>query len=351
MPTCTLDAGVAHLFTLLEPLELTTQTRPEPLENEHTTPGQMSSSFRHNGWKGNRAKVFAALQRTAQPHSRVVAFRTCGSHAYVIRSLIDREKIRLVGSTCHDRFCVPCAKERSRIIVHNVLDQLGDVPVRFLTLTLKGAGEPLADSVRRLTRAFTALRRRSLWRQKVTGGVAFIEVHWSRTSQRWHPHLHCLIQGEYIDKGEISRTWLDITKDSRIIDIRLVRSPEHLAKYVTKYASKPLNASFVNEAELLDEAITALRGKRLCVTFGTWQGVQLTTHPSDDEWEHLGDFEGIIYRAASGDATALAILRELASGETESLLATARRIRPPPPVPPPKWKQLDFLGNFKRSPF
>lgn len=241
---------------------------------------------------------------------------------------------------------MPCARDRSAVIVHNVLERIGDNPVRFVTLTLKADGEPLEHSVRRLSKSFSALRRRAIWKNNVTGGVAFTEVHWSKNGQRWHPHLHCLVQGRFIPKAELAAAWLDITGDSRIIDLRLVKTAKHLAHYVTKYASKPLNSSFILEPELLDEAIRALHGKRLCVTFGRWQGVQLTTAPSEDEWENLGDFETFLYRAARGDEIAIAIVEQVAPKQADELIALATAARPPPEPTTPEFTQLTFYADW-----
>lgn len=334
---------------LLEPLELT----PQPPQSEPSLPdgthGALALSFRHSGWQRHRDQINRAFRRTMQSVTRIAAFQTCGSHAYILRSIIDPERIRLAGSTCHDRFCVPCARDRAAVIVHNVLDRLGTDPVRFLTLTLKADGEPLERSVRRLTASFAALRRRAVWKNTVTGGVAFMEVHWSRTGQRWHPHLHCLVHGRFIPKRDLAAAWSEITRDSKVVDIRLVKDTKHLARYVTKYASKPLNASFVDDDDLLDEAILALHGKRVCMTFGTWQGVNLTTRPSDDEWENLGDFETILYKAGDGDAEAVALVEAVAPDQAESLIAQARAARPPPTRPAVELAQLTFYAAWDAS--
>lgn len=331
---------------LLEPPETTVHSATKQLRWPTGHSAELGTVFRHSSWKRHRAAVYASLQRTKQTLARRIAFRTCGSHAYVIRSLMNPEKVRLAGSTCHDRFCVPCAKDRSATIVRNVLDRLTDAPVRFITLTLKAAGEPLGSSIRRLTTAFSALRRRKLWKDAVVGGVAFLEVHWSRTGSRWHPHLHILVQGRFLDQGKLSQAWSKVTGDSRIVDIRLVRNPEHLARYVAKYASKPLNASFANCPQLLDDAIVALKGKRMCVTFGTWQGVQLTESLNDDEWENLGSFSDFIHRASMGDAAAMAILREISPSQADDLMEIARHARPPPDRPTPKLTQLTLFESL-----
>lgn len=344
MSTHSAASDSAQCLPLLEPPEISVPREARDLDWPSGHSAELPTYFRHSGWKRYRQRVYLSLLRTSQSFARVQAFRTCGTHAYVIRSRTDPDKVRVAGSTCHDRMCVPCAKERSACIAGNVLDRIKDDPVRFLTLTIKAENEPLHDSIRRLTAAFSTLRRRRLWKNKTVGGVAFLEVHYSRNGSRWHPHLHILTQGRFINRSELVAAWHQITGDSKVVDIRLIDNARLLTRYVTKYASKPLDASFIDDDALLDEAVRALKGKRLCITFGTWQGVQLTEPLTDDEWENLGSLDGLVRRAANGDTESMEILRLLASSQADDLLEIARRTRPPPSQKPPPIRQLTLFS-------
>lgn len=257
--------------------------------------------FRHSGWARDRRRVYDALRRTKQTLNRLVDFKECGKHAYVFQSVDDPDVYVIGGSTCHDRFCLPCGRERTRVISTNVLDKLENEQARFLTLTLKSSTETLTELLAKLTQHFTALRRSKLWRNKVTGGVAFLEVVWRESTARWHPHFHCLVQGRYIPKDELSRTWHKITGTSYIVDIRIATNAAHVTHYITKYASKPLDHSVLHDPDKLDEAVVALKGKRLCLTFGTWRGVSLTTPLDSGQWVNLGTLTEIIDHAEQGD--------------------------------------------------
>lgn len=272
---------------------------PHPLES-----ADRSTIFRHTGWAHDRTRVYDALHRTGQSCARIHDFRECGKYAYVFQSVEDPDVYTLGGSTCHDRFCLPCGRERSRVIAGNVKLKLEGKKARFLTLTLRSTTEPLAELLAKLTRDFTSLRRTKLWRKRVTGGVAFLEVKWKENTQRWHVHLHALLQGRYVPREEISKTWLKITGTSEVIDIRIVENEAHCTHYICKYASKPLDKTVVVEPLRLDEAIVALKGKRLCMTFGSWRGYKLTEPPESGTWVQLGTLEEIITRAEDGDADA-----------------------------------------------
>lgn len=87
------------LLPLLEPLELTSHAEPAPTPQDDGTPGSLSLSFRHSGWRIHREAINAAFRRTMQSVSRIAAFQSCGSHSYVLRSVLDPDFIRLAGST------------------------------------------------------------------------------------------------------------------------------------------------------------------------------------------------------------------------------------------------------------
>jgi hypothetical protein len=223
----------------------------------------------------------------------------------------DPDLYTLGGSTCHDRFCLPCGRERSRVIATNVKLKLDGKPARFLTLTLRSDTEPLDELLAKLTRDFTGMRRSKLWRRRVTGGVAFLEVKWLAGTNRWHVHLHALLQGRFVPREELSRLWLKITGTSDVIDIRIVENEAHCTHYICKYASKPLDRTVVVVPLRLDEAIVALKGKRLCMTFGSWRGYKLTEPPESGTWIQLGTLSEIIDKAEAGDTEAQAALTAL----------------------------------------
>lgn len=275
--------------------------------------------FRHSGWWDIRQKVFKALERTGQSSSRLSSFASCGGSSWIQQNKEDPSRFRLSCNHCHDRLCTPCANQRSFRLAEALHAVVKDKPTTFITLTLCGKKEPLAPLIDRLYRSFRNLRAHPIW-DKVTGGAAFLEVKWSDKAQRWHPHLHIICEAGFIDQGELSDVWRGITKDSFIVDIRKVRDSAVTSRYVTKYASKPLNTSFANDAKLLDEAVLALKGRRLCLCFGTWYGTPLDlaedTEFADDlidaaGWTNVRSLEECLDAANAGDPASIALIRLL----------------------------------------
>lgn len=291
-------------------------------------PHSLAVCFRHSGWQGDRVRIYEAFNRTAQPFSRQQNFENCGAHAHVLRSVDDPSVYRIAGSGCHDRFCLPCANERSRAIALNVIDIVKQRTLRFLTLTVKSNAEPLPFLLDKLHTSFQKLRRTKLWKKCVTGGVAFLEINWSLDRQRWHPHFHVLIEGSYLPYQQLKKLWFGITRDSFVIEIRIVHDSTQAAGYVTKYASKPFNKTFIAIPQRLDEAIVAIKGRKLLVTFGSWRGITLVRTPTEGAWEQVGSLERYIQRAATGDSHSITVLQSLTTANLESLYARA------PPLPP-----------------
>lgn len=278
-----------------------------------------SARFRHSGWWDIRRRIFDSLKRTGQSSSRISSFAECGAGSWIEHNIADPTRLRIKCNHCHDRLCTPCANQRCFRLAQALQAVMADRPHTFITLTLCGRGESLTDLVDRLYRHFRSLRAHPIW-EKVTGGAAFLEIKWSDKAQRWHPHLHLICEARYIDQGELSDVWRGITRDSFIVDIRKVRDSEVSARYVTKYASKPLNMSFANNTALLDEALIALKGRRLCLCFGTWYGTPLDaaedTEFADDlvdagEWSCIMTLDDLLSRATSGDGQAIAMIRSL----------------------------------------
>ena len=341
---CHATETIAPLFSSsLDPLETTESFSDSPPPGICGFTPTLSESFRHSGWQAQRQRVYDALRSTNQSVSRISAFVDCGIDAYVLRSREDPTKFRLAGSHCHDRLCLPCARDRSRAISAAVLAKLAGQPCRFLTLTLKHTGDTLRSQLDRITRCFSKLRQRAFWKKRVTGGVGFIELKWSTKTDAWHVHIHCLLHGRYLPQVDVSRLWYAITGDSRITDIRFVRDNRQAARYVAKYASKPFDRFVLSQRALLQDVVLATKGKRLVLAFGDWKGVQVTHRPSEAAWENLGHVEDIALKAKLGDSLAVEALSLLLGDRYHEYLAYVPLPEPrPPPKHPPNIAQLTF---------
>lgn len=299
-----------------------TGVHPQELSVHHGTHSLPSYSepdetsdiwFRHSGWLPQRARNRSAIAKVFHSTSRLRRFDYCGADAWIMRAADNPNRLTVRADHCHDRFCTPCMTARGHIVANNLKALMIHPPYRLITLTVRGAGESLADRLQHLYKSFGRLRRTRLWREHVTGGVMVCEVTWSPPSRSWHPHLHLVCEGTYILKQTLSQAWYQATGDSMIVDLRLIRGGEACAGYVSKYVSKPLSQSYARDPDLLAEAVEALSHRRLCTTFGTWRGVPLYDTTSDVEWVNVERLSVVRTKANAGDADAIALMQRLYS--------------------------------------
>lgn len=268
-------------------------------------------NFRHGGWKDTRRRVLAAMHAAMVPEYRILNFTQCGHDAYVMRSTEDPDRYGIQCSKCRDRFCKPCARERAGIVARNLLEQVKDRELRFVTLTLKTMHDELGLELDRLYASFRKLQRRAFWKRHVWGGAALLEVKYNHDTERWHPHLHVLCEGRYMKQSALAGEWKQCTGDSYIVDIRAVRDNSKVASYITKYATDPVDKSIGKSVDLLSQALRAMRKRRTCLTFGSWRQFVLTKQDTEHGWEQIGALATFIARAAEGEAEARDVLCRL----------------------------------------
>lgn len=338
------DADTNHppLFLQLERPETNPQNDLSRTAGVLSDDGQLASRFRHNGWHRRRQQIYDSLHRTRQSKSRIANFADCGSTAYVYRAIDDPDVFRLGGSSCRDRFCIPCAIDRSRCLATNVLNTLGKRPARFVTLTLRQNDHHLRDVLDKLYDSFRRLRARSFWKQRVLGGCAFIEVLYNASNEAWNVHLHAIVHGRYLPKRDLSREWYEVTGDSFIVKVKLVEDERAIGQYVVKYVSKPFNDTFMNRTPYLDTVINTMVGRRLCITFGDWRGIRLTESPNERQWISLGTFHDVVSRALDGEAECLRAIQTICGERTHEVIGQVQRARPPPIATPMRCDQLTF---------
>ena len=290
--------------------------------------------FRHSGWQRTRRRVALALRNADAPRSRVVAFDNCGHRAYVLQCLNDPDLYKIASSKCKDRFCKPCARERAGRVARSLLEHVGSKELRFITLTLKTQTPNLSFELHRLYKAFQALRRRNFWKGHVAGGAALLEVKYNQSSDRWHPHLHILVEGRYVPCGKLADEWRHVTGDSFIVDVRAVKDNDRVTRYICKYATDPIDRSIGKDVDLLAQAIEAFKGRKSCLTFGSWRGVLLLDKDDDRGWRHITALNDLLWDAKEGDLDAQRILASLwiyIEVTEKNGRSPKKGSRPPPP--------------------
>ena len=169
----------------------------------------------------------------------------------------------------------------------------------LLTLTVTN-GVDLAERQKHLMHAFrTLIKRRQDWLKKgrgynefckLLGGFYSYENTFNEKAGEWHPHLHIFgVLEEWIDQSALSNTWFEITRDSKIVDIRRVRKHKELGygkaiAEVCKYALKfgDLSVEKTWEAFMVFKGSRKV-GLRLSGSFGLLRGIKLDDEATTDD--------------------------------------------------------------------
>jgi len=265
----------------------------------------------HTGHHAARRRIIGALMDGGEAaEKRAGKLALCGRHPVICQ---DVESGELVGSQarCKARICPTCAKIRANKAARRIREALkeADDP-RFLTLTLKGSDDPLADQIRHLRESFARLRRAKEWKQHVRGGVYTVEVKWGKSRGQWHPHLHCIIDGTYWQQQAISKAWETASRGSSIVDIRRVHGAEALSRYITKYIAKSSDTDGMPAARLVEWS-ESVHGLRMLQTFGTLHGHDRDPRePAEPrQFEHVVYIGALQCGKANGDQRASRLLR------------------------------------------
>lgn len=242
----------------------------------------------------------------------------CRSRSWFGRN-IETGDVRVFTTTCKLRWCPMCSNARRAWLQKSIGHWLKDITEpKFLTLTLKHSDAPLAVQIRLIYSYFRNLRRSTFWTRKVDGGVWFFQLKKSDSDGLWHPHLHCVLDSDWLLHSQLSLLWERITCGSPVVDIRAVRDPEKSADYVARYATSPANLIHLELSDAV-ECFRALHGRRICGTWGTARKVPLRPPKCDDfeGWRHIGGWSVVTQCADTHPAAALI----LKAWQTNSVLA------------------------------
>ena len=203
-------------------------------------------------------------------------------------------------------------RARAKILKRKLLSRMGGNRCSVTTLTLGDDGCPLNERLTRLLRCFSKLRRQKIWKSSASNGAAVVEITRGQHGDHWHVHLHAIHTGKPFKRDALSAAWLGITGDSFIVHSRWVRDGDADAGYVATYATKGCSHDVLEDFNSLVEAVCALRGRRLFLTWGGWRGMDVDREDSSEAgWRRVGSFTEIARKAAGGDVWAIGVMRSL----------------------------------------
>ena len=273
----------------------------------------MKHRWRFLGIEKQANAVLAAYDRMGmrRRHDRLAE---CGSAAYV-ECCVEIGKYRVRSSKCGDPLCPACSRDKHNRIRSNVSVAIKNHKVRFVTLTMKQTDRPLSDQINRLHKCFRLLRKRRFFRQSVKNMFWVQEIKLAKTG-RWNVHIHFIYAGTFMRQSDLSASWLEITGDSHIVDIRLAdqRAAVELSKYISK--AYDLRIFQPGNESRLEEFVTCSHRRRMMGVIGkTWREMRLTSvwvDPPDGPelvWSFVSRLDDLIKDYLAGDLESIKILQ------------------------------------------
>jgi len=200
-----------------------------------------------------------------------------------------------VQMSCGDRTCPKCRRKWYGYHFGALKRDISSWPkVYFLTLTLKNIPDRDISRwhVKRLREAFSKLR----YRLKPNIKDGYYVVQMTNSGGGWHLHLHVLFKGRYVSALLISEAWKEITKDSFIVDIKLVEKWEYALRYLlSDFRGMPR----IREQDR-DIYNRLLHGSRLVQGFGEYSRIKLRL---PFHCPNCGDCSWALLEALLGDSS------------------------------------------------
>lgn len=297
--------SVAECLSSLDPLETNTRTRPgwavrdlrDPIA---ATRAQRALHSRH--WK-ERERLIRVLLAAPVEELQRRALRLDGCCQRPQLHEHDDGKVSLALRCCRDRICPRCQRARGLELAARVRTLIhGMNAPRFITLTLKHRPETLRENHDRLQAAFRKLRKEAVWSATVVSGIHVTEITRNEATQRWHTHLHLVVDGNFIPQKQLSAAWLRCTGDSAIVDVRAVHDRASVASYIAEYVAKP-QALHTWQADSILEFAAHMHGRRMVATFGKCHAINVDPTPEPEiprSARYLGDLVSMVDRAKLG---------------------------------------------------
>ena len=205
----------------------------------------------------------------------------------------DTSEIRIHEFRCKLRICTYCGKLRAKALSMKILPLVQKMDCAYrLDFTTKSNDDPIRKQFNRIVKCFAKLRQTRLWKAHYSGGFYTLEATHNKKTDQWHPHIHVIVDGEYVKHAKLKRLWHEITGDSTVIWMKQCVSNSQAVFYINKYVTKTQDPALVPSHRMAEWAL-ALKGMRFVNLFG---GLR---HDKVNEEDELPKMEIHIYTPMS----------------------------------------------------
>lgn len=185
-----------------------------------------------------------------------------------------------VADRCRDRMCPTCQSYRAGEVRRKLEACIARCSsVRMLTLTMAHTSNNVGECVDAIIESFRRLRKHKEWKKHVRGGAYVVETTTGKSGDRWHVHLHLMIEGVFWNQAAIQAAWSTAVGAPSIAFIQAIHERQHAVRYVTKYVTKAVDAGAWTDDQLCEYAI-GMHRRRLMGTFGKWHKIKIDEMPN-----------------------------------------------------------------------
>ena len=130
------------------------------------------------------------------------------------------------------------------------------------------------------------LRRSVGWKRKVKGCIVAEGVTYNAKDKTWHPHLNILIEGEFFPVEELRLSWFKASEGRGEV-VWITKADAGTVFELIKYVAKVTD--LLERPEVLDEFLTAIKGRRLLRTYGVCRNIPISDEDDPQETEQCPD--------------------------------------------------------------
>lgn len=247
-------------------------------------------SAKKNKYRDTALELKDELQKKLEDEGRTdlaEKLANCGSPVHLVCTCCGQRKT--AEAHCSRRWCPACAWgiHHERMRKYSAAIEAFQWPL-FVTLTQPNSAT--VDSVTEIRKAWSRMRRRRLIANRVRGGIVAVEI--TNKGQGWHPHLHAVLDCEWLAlhvppprktdsariirekcdyaRAELSATWADVIGEPKSIVLAARAARGAAASYALKYATKA--AELIECESEIGPLIDVMEKSRLLTTFGSLYG-------------------------------------------------------------------------------
>lgn len=182
-------------------------------------------------------------------------------------------------SRCEYRICPVCGRVKGFKIRKKIKAMMGGLPqirgnrLMFLTLTKKSNGQEgfTKENIKEFYRQVREFMNRFYSIKSNSGAIVQLEI-----GQDFNLHVHCVVFGAYFPQSILSNTWNEITGDSKIVDIKQIKSNNGAVNYLYKYITKFATLENPDQYALIFKEMFKLRQMR---TYGIFYNFKVIKEP------------------------------------------------------------------------